>query len=81
MSGVPTPRSRQTLTTELHAVPDFADAVRRHEVIAAIEKSAVCEKQPLRGWQYSFSEPVINSLEPVAVSLDEFEDASAGLSV
>jgi len=23
-----------------HAVPDFADAVRRHEVIAAIEKSA-----------------------------------------
>ena len=23
-----------------HTVPDFADAVRRHEVIAAIEKSA-----------------------------------------
>jgi predicted dehydrogenase len=23
-----------------HAVPDFADAVRRHEVIAAIERSA-----------------------------------------
>ncbi len=42
--------SRQTLTTELHAVTDFADAVRRHEVIAAIEKSAVCEQQPLRGW-------------------------------
>ena len=28
-----------------HTVPDFADTVRRHEVIAAIEKSAASEKR------------------------------------
>ncbi len=28
-----------------HTVPDFADAVRRHEVIAAIERSAVSGKR------------------------------------
>jgi predicted dehydrogenase len=28
-----------------HAVPDFADAVRRHEVIAAVEKSAATGKR------------------------------------
>ncbi len=30
---------------ETHTVPDFADAVRRHEVIAAIERSAVSGKR------------------------------------
>jgi len=29
------------IDNETHTVPDFADAVRRHEVIAAIERSAV----------------------------------------
>ena len=28
------------IATGTHTVPDFADAVRRHEVIAAIERSA-----------------------------------------
>jgi predicted dehydrogenase len=28
-----------------HTVPDFADAVRRHEVIAAIERSAASGKR------------------------------------
>ena len=35
------PRSRQTSTMAPHTVPDFGDAVRRHEIIAAIERSAV----------------------------------------
>ena len=30
----------EDLDTGAHTVPDFADAVRRHEVIAAIERSA-----------------------------------------
>jgi len=29
----------------MHTVPDFADAVRRHEVIAAIERSAASEER------------------------------------
>jgi len=33
------------IDNETHTVPDFADAVRRHEVIAAIEKSAASGKR------------------------------------
>jgi predicted dehydrogenase len=59
-----------------HTVPDFADAVRLHEVIAAIERSAASGKR-VTAWRAAEARPVTQPNEQSGVTLSRARSSIA----